>query len=104
LSFPVGENTNRGDPPLPVFSPATFLIIVKRSKSFLDSFYDKLGRLKFSFRESAGKIKQTGVRILAYLSFCACKIPYNENNANEYVKICSYPFLRPRRMLFLYFM
>jgi hypothetical protein len=24
--FAVGENTNRGDPPLPVFSPATFAL------------------------------------------------------------------------------
>jgi hypothetical protein len=36
--FAVGENTNRGDPPLPVFSPATFRTIMKSSKSFLDSF------------------------------------------------------------------
>jgi hypothetical protein len=26
LPFAVGENTNRGDPPLPVFSPATFAL------------------------------------------------------------------------------
>jgi hypothetical protein len=35
--FAVGENINRGDPPLQVFSLATFCTIIKPGKSFLNS-------------------------------------------------------------------